>query len=73
MTFVDTYDGRVFSLLDIFNDWKVFKEEDPENHADTFRAEMLEIIMATINGRNDLEIKGLTASETERLVYSLRH
>ena len=72
MRFIDLNDDRVFTLSDLHRDWTQFRAEDPENHADSFRIEFFEILMATINGRNDLEIAGLTHMETSNIILRLR-
>ena len=72
MRFIDGNDGREYTLPDLRRDWQSFREEDPENHADSFRIEMLEILMATINGRNDLDIIGLTPREVSHIILHLR-
>ena len=72
MKFIDLYDGREYTTADLKRDWAQFREEDPDNHADSFRIEFFEILMATINGRNDLEIIGLTPRETSNYIIKLR-
>ena len=72
MRFVDGNDGQVYTLHDIHRDWQAFHKEDPDNHAESFRIEMLEILMATINGRNDLKIVGLTPREVSKYITTLR-
>ena len=72
MRFIDLNDDRVYTLSDLHRDWTQFRQEDPENHADSFQIEMYEILMATINGRNDLEIIGTTPKETSNLILRLR-
>ena len=62
MRFIDGNDGRVYSLPDLWRDWQAFRKEDPDNHAASFKIEMLEILMATINGRNDLVKRNISAS-----------
>ncbi len=71
MQFIDLNDTRVYTLQDLHTDWQEFREEDPENHADCFQIEFHEILMATINGRNDLEILGLTHREVSDLTLRL--
>lgn len=71
MKFIDTYSEETYSMTDMHRMWKEFKVEDHENHADSFLDEMAEIMMATINGRNDLEIVGMTASEISRITVKL--
>jgi hypothetical protein len=72
MQFIDLNDDRVYTLQDLRRYWAQFREEDPDNHAASFRIEFFEILMATINGRNDLEITGLTPRETSNLILRLR-
>ena len=63
MKFIDLNDDRVYTLQDLRRDWAQFREEDPENHAPDFKTELFEILMATINGRNDLEILTVPAGK----------
>ena len=72
MRFIDLSDEHVYTLADLKKDWEDFRAEDPENHAPDFETELFEILMATINGRNDLDIIGLTPQETSRLIIRLR-
>ena len=72
MKFIDLNDDRVYTPADLKRDWTQFREEDPDNHAASFRIEFFEILMATINGRNDLEIIGLTSRETSNIILRLR-
>ena len=68
----DLNDMREYSLPEIYREWQVFRSEDPYNHAGDFMTEFFEILMATINGRNDLDIIGTTPAETSRYVIRLR-
>ena len=72
MQFIDLNDERVYTLTDLKHDWAQLRSEDPDNHAESFRIEFFEILMATINGRNDLEIVGLTPREVSNYIISLR-
>ena len=72
MRFIDLNDDHTYTLADLKKDWEAFRAEDPENHAPDFKTEFFEILMATINGRNDLDIIGLTPQETSRLIIRLR-
>ena len=72
MKFIDLNDDREYTVADLKRDWAQFREEDPDNHAASFRIEFFEILMATINGRNDLEIIGLTPREVSNYIISLR-
>ena len=73
MRFIDLNDDRVFTMSDLHRDWAQFRQEDPDNHAASFRIELFEILMATINGRNDLEIAGMTHRETSNIILRLRN
>ena len=72
MRFIDLNDDRVYALQDLHTDWQVFRTEDPDNHTESFKIEFFEILMATINGRNDLDILGLTHREVSNLILRLR-
>ena len=72
MKFIDLNDDRVYTLQDLHRDWTQFREEDPENLALDFKTELFEILMATINGRNYLEILGMTHREISSLTLRLR-
>lgn len=71
MYLVDTNDGKTFSLPDLHREWQELRKEDPENHAETFKREFFEILDATLRGRNDCEIVGLTGAEVFRLYTKL--
>ena len=72
MTFIDLNDEHVYTISDLKRDWTQLRSEDPDNHAESFRIEFFEILMATINGRNDLEILGMTHREISSLTLRLR-
>ena len=72
MRFIDLNDHSVTTLSEIRRDWAAAHAVDPENTAPDFKTEIFEILMATVNGRNDLEIAGLTHCETDRLIQRLR-
>ena len=72
MKFIVLNDDRVYTPADLKRDWAQFRDEDPDNHAASFRIEFFEILMATINGRNDFEITGLTPRETSNLILRLQ-
>ena len=71
MKFIDLCDDKVYSLLDLFQEWQTLKTADPANHADTFKRELFDIIDATLRGRNDLEIVGLTSLELSNIYNQL--
>ena len=70
--FKDMNDNSLRTLSEIRRDWLTLRDEDPENTAPDFRTEVFEILMATINGRNDLEIIGPTPREVNRIILRLR-
>ena len=72
MQFIDLNDHSVTTLSEIRRDWADAHAEDPENTAPDFKTEIFEILMATVNGRNDLEITGLTPRETSNIIIRLR-
>ena len=72
MQFIDLNDNSVTTLSEIRRDWADPHAEDPENTAPDFKTEIFEILMATVNGRNDLEIVGPTHRESDRLIKRLR-
>lgn len=67
---IDT--GRELTLPELRREWQEFRTEDPDNHADNFMTELYEILMATVNGRNDCDIVGLTPSETSNYIITIR-
>ena len=72
MRFIDLNNDREYTIADLKRDWAQFRMEDPDNHSASFQIEFFEILMATINGRNDLEITGLTPRETSNINIRLR-
>lgn len=68
----DIDSGYNYSIIDLYNDYIQFREEDPYNHAETFTIELYEILMATINGRNNMDVIGMTANETSNYIIKLR-
>lgn len=72
MRFIDNYSDMEYSIKDLFNDYKTFKLEEPYNHCENFKTELLEIMLASINGRNDFDIIGLTSNEIEKIILKLR-
>ena len=72
MKFIDLSDDRVYTLSEIRKDWEALREEDPDNYPSDFKTGLFEILMATVNGRNDIEIVGPTPREVNRLILKLR-
>lgn len=71
MRFVNLNNDREYTIADLKKEWKVFRSEDPQNHADCFGQELLEIIDDTIRGRNDCEIIGMTPQELDGFLLGL--
>lgn len=67
---IDT--GMELTLPELRQEWQEFRAEDPDNHADNFMTELHEILMATVNGRNDCHIVGLSPTETCNYILALR-
>ena len=72
MRLMDTTDGQSYGLPELHTEWLALRSEDPENHAGSFKTELFEILMATVNGRNDVDVIGPTTPELCRLIDRLR-
>ena len=72
MKLYDMESNKAYTLPELFRDWKTFRKEEPWNHAETFKTEWFEILMATVNGRNDCDVIGPTATELDRYIRRLR-
>ena len=72
MKLYDMNTDTEYSLPALYREWKSFRREDPANHSDNFRSELFEILMATVNGRNDCMIPGYTGSEISGIIIRLR-
>ncbi len=72
MRFIDLNDSRTYTIADLKKEWEELRATDPENHAQDFKTELFEILMATVNGRNDLDIIGPTPRETSNIIIRLR-
>ena len=72
MLFYDMDSEHTFTLPEVYSAWQELKEAEPWNHAEHFINEMFEIIMATINDRNNLEIVGMMPKEIDGLIQRIR-
>ncbi len=72
MTLIDLNDNRRYTTHDLWKEWKALRKEEPWNHADSFRIEMLEILTATFKGRNDMEILDTPPREARRIIRRLQ-
>lgn len=72
MKFYDMLSETVITLEDLRDDYETLRNEDPESHAERFEIELFEILMATVNGRNDLEIIDMTPQEVTLFINWLR-
>ena len=72
MRLIDTENRCSLSLKALKEEYQTLRQDEPWNHGDNFRAELLETLLATVNGRNDCEISGMTARELDRYIRKLR-
>ncbi len=72
MRFIDKNDNHSYSLADLKMEWAILRLQEPENHSESFQIELLEILMATVNDRNDLEIEGVTRREDSAIIVANR-
>lgn len=72
MKLYDMNTDTEYSLTVLYREWESLRKEDPANHSDNFRSELFEILMATVNGRNDCEIVGYTGKEISNIIIRLR-
>lgn len=72
MKLYDMESDKAYTLPELFRDWKTFRKAEPWNHAETFKTELFEILMATINGRNDCTVIGPTSKELNNYIIKLR-
>ena len=72
MRLYDKNTGAAYTLPALRDMWQAFRATDPENHAQTFSAELTAILMDTVNGRNDCMIPDMTPDDVERYVLRLR-
>lgn len=72
MKLFDMNTEKLYSLQELKTEYLLFKTDDPLNHAETFKTELFEILMATINGRNDCDVAGLLPAELTRYINRIR-
>ena len=72
MRFIDLNDSHTYTLSALKKEWEELRAADPENHAQDFKTELFEILMATVNGRNDMDIIGPTPREISNIIIRLR-
>lgn len=72
MRFIDIETGATVNLDYLKEEWQALRRTEPENHAMNFTTELLEIMLATVNGRNDIDIDGTTPREIDRIIRRLR-
>ena len=59
------------TVLDIWIEWDTGRRVDPLNYDQSFLVYMSEIMMDTINGRNDLEFLNMTVREINDMTLKL--
>ena len=72
MRFIDLNDSHTYTLADLKKEWEELRAADPENHAEDFKTVFFEILMDTVNGRNDMDIIGPTPREISNIIIRLR-
>lgn len=75
MTFKDmgTWKEDTITTNGIYKEWKQLRKEEPENHAETFMEEILNIIEATVYEQNDFTIIDRTPKEIKRIIARIRN
>lgn len=73
MKLYDLDSEQELSLLRLRSEWAEFRAEDPLNHSADFMTELYEILMATVNGRNNCEVIGMTPHELSNYIIRLRN
>lgn len=72
MKFYDMDDDHIWTVADLHREWLYLKKTDPWNYDESFKRYMLGVVLATINGRNNLEICEITPREVSNLVKRLK-
>ena len=72
MKLYDLYSEEEYTIPEVYREWLEQKKSEPWNHAESFRAEWFDILMDTINGRNDCEVVGPSARELGKYIEKLR-
>lgn len=72
MRLFDMDSEKTVTLSELKAEYIEFKNEDSFNHAESFTIELFEILMATVNNRNNCEILGMTGKETSNFILALR-
>lgn len=71
MLFKDLETGDALTIRDLFQEWKEKAQEQPTEYPQTFAGELLNILQATVNGRNDLTILNKTPKQVDRMIQTL--
>ena len=72
MKLFDDNADKLYSLQELKTEYQIFRETDKNNHAPDFKTELFCVLMATINGRNDCSVIGLTPAELSRYIIRIR-
>ena len=72
MKLYDMNAEKEYSLIELYRDWQSFRNAEPWNHGETFTIEFYNILMATVNGRNDCDVVGLLPAELSRYIIRIR-
>ena len=75
MLFIDMYDDDVYTIAYIKYEWTDRRRngefDSMQWYYDSFKKYLHDIILDSLNGRNDLIITGLTSSEIAGFLYRL--
>lgn len=71
MKLCDIDSGAECSLEYLKEEWSMMRKGGEECAGD-FKTHLLETLLATVNGRNDCDIDGLTNREIDRYIRRLR-
>ena len=72
MKLVDMITDRATTMPELYAMYMDFRATDPGNHAETFRTELYNILMDTVNGRNDFRIDYLTPAEICNFILKIK-
>ena len=72
MKLYDDNADKLYSLQELKAEYQTLRKTDRYNHAPDFKTELFCVLMATINGRNDCSVIGLSPAELSRYIIRIR-
>ena len=72
MKLYDENSEKLYSLPELKTEYQALRKTDKYNHADSFKVEFFNILMATVNGRNDCQVVGLLPAELSSYIIRIR-